>query len=159
MSLYNVLFQENEDAMALLGMIGCTRDMFQRYRDVNLHNKGTIIRVTTRLGGPNRVDYKQVFENIKRNEKYIKDYDDEFDNTYCYIDFKVPEKYAKTCKMMAPEVEQPTVGQMFHDEIEASKIPGSPAAQRMDMLADQIIRAITNEESDDNNGGIHIIKL
>ena len=30
MSLYNRLFQENEDATALLGMILCTREMFQR---------------------------------------------------------------------------------------------------------------------------------
>lgn len=51
MSLYNRLFQENEDATALLGMISCTRDMFQRYRDVFLNVEGNVITVLTRLGG------------------------------------------------------------------------------------------------------------
>ena len=48
MSLYNALFQENEDATALLGMIGCTREIFQRYRDVNLNHEGPVITGMTR---------------------------------------------------------------------------------------------------------------
>ena len=48
MSLYNRLFGENPDAMALLGMIGTTRNDFKRYRDVNLNKDGNIIIVTTR---------------------------------------------------------------------------------------------------------------
>ena len=71
MSLYNRLFGENPDAMALLGMIGTTRNDFQRYRDVNLNKDGNIIIVTTRLGGGNRDNYKQVFTNMRRNENYI----------------------------------------------------------------------------------------
>ena len=53
MSLYNRLFQENEDATALLGMISCTREMFQRYRDVHLNTEGdtiTIYEVTYKAG-------------------------------------------------------------------------------------------------------------
>lgn len=142
MSLYNMLFQENEDATALLGMIGCTRDMFQRYRDVNLNKEGNTITVLTRLGGPNRKDYRQVFTNVKKNPNYMRDYDDVFDNTYCYIDFSVPEKYKKTCKMMAPEEDQPTVKELFDREIEESKIPGSDAEKRMDMIAASIFAQI-----------------
>lgn len=160
MSLYNLLFKENEEATALLGMIGCTREMFQRYRDVNLSTDGKTITVTTRLGGPNRLGYRQVFKNVMRNENYIKDWDDDFDNTYCYISFRVPEKYKSTCKTMAPKEEQPTVSELFRREIEESKIPGSPAAQRMDVIADKIINAIVEEDgNNDDNGGIHIIRL
>lgn len=92
MSLYNKLFDENKDAMALLGMIELTRNDFQRYRDVWLNKEGTIITVFTRLGGNNRKEYKQVFENIRKNPYYVQDFDDNFDETYAYIRFKVPEK-------------------------------------------------------------------
>lgn len=174
MSLYNILFQENEDAMALLGMIGCTRNMFQRYRDVNLNTEGDTITVLTRLGGMNRKDYKQVFANIKRNPNYMRDYDDVFDNTYCYIDFSVPEQYKKTCKMMAPKEPRPSIKELFEKEIEESKIPGSDAEKRMDMIAAQIFQQISeggdpaDEEfrkgikkkfGDDFDGEITIIKL
>ena len=95
MSLYNRLFQENEDATALLGMISCTRKMFQRYRDVHLNTEGDTITVLTRLGGENRKDYQEVFDAMKCSPYYIGDYDDVFDETYCYFDFSVPEKYKK----------------------------------------------------------------
>lgn len=144
MSLYNNLFQENEDATALLGMIECTRNMFQRYRDVYLNTKGTIITVLTRLGGLNREDYKQVFKNMERNPNYIKDYDDDYDNTYCYFEFKVPKKYIKTCKMMAPKKERPKIKELFDKEIAESKIPESLAEERMNNIAQQIIDHIMN---------------
>lgn len=162
MSLYNVLFQENEDATVLLGMIGCTRNMFQRYRDVNLNKEGTVITVLTRLGGFNRKDYKQVFKNVKRNPNYIRDYDDVFDNTYCYIDFKVPEKYKKTCKVMVPKEDQPSIKELFDKEIAESKIPGSDAEKRMMALAEQIFGNFDDLDSeDDEHDGptIRIIKL
>lgn len=174
MSLYNILFQENKDATALLGMIGCTRDMFQRYRDVNLNKTGNIITVLTRLGGGNRSSYKQVFKNIERNPNYIRDYDDIYDSTYCYFDFSVPEKYKKACKMMAPNEDQPSIKELFDREIEESKIPGSDAEKRMDMIAAQIFGSIMNGRNpedeefkkeirkkmgDDFDGEITIIKL
>lgn len=138
MSLYNRLFGENEDATALLGMVSVTRNDFQRYRDVHLNKEGTEIIVTTRLGGGNRNYYRQVFTNMKKNENYIKDEDDKFDNTYCYFRFKVPEKYADTCKKIAPKEDQPSVGEMFKREIEESKKPGTAAAKRMEALASAI---------------------
>lgn len=51
MSLYNVLFGENEEATVLLGMIGATREDFGRYRDVYLNTEGNKIIVLTRVGG------------------------------------------------------------------------------------------------------------
>ena len=142
MSLYNRLFGENPDAMALLGMIGTTRNDFQRYRDVNLNKDGNIIIVTTRLGGENRDDYKQVFTNMRRNENYIKDFDDDLDCTYCYFYFKVPEKYLHTTKMMAPEEEPLSVGKKFEKEIEEAKVPGSPAYKRQEEIGKWIMENI-----------------
>ena len=151
MSLYNRLFGENEDAVALLGMINLTRNKFVRYRDVYLNKEGTKIIVLTRLGGANREDYFEIIENVKANPYYIKDYDDEFDNTYAYFEFKVPEKYADTCKKIAPKEDRLNVGDMFKKEVEEAKIPGSGASKRADAIAEEIFKAM--------EGGLSIIDL
>ena len=142
MSLYNVLFGENADAVPLLGMIGVTRDDFQRYRDVYLNPEGNKITVLTRLGGCNRGDYKEVFKMMKKNPNYIKNYDDKFDHTYTYFEFKVPEKYLQACKMMAPKEERLSLKKMFEKEIEESKVPGSEASKRMDKIVESILGSI-----------------
>ena len=154
MSLYNRVFGENKEATALLGMISCTRDMFMRYRDVYLNKEGNIITVLTRLGGSNRQHFKQVFTNIKRNENYIRDYDDEGDPTYCYIEFNVPEKYKYVCERMAPEKDRDNVTTMFIKEQKEAEIPGSEANKRMQAIWNEIIN-----QSKDDKGNIHFIGL
>ena len=151
MSLYNKLFGENENAMALLGMIELTRNDFQRYRDVYLNKSATIITVLARIGGDNRKNFKQVFINIRKNKWYIRDFDDNFDNTYTYIQFKIPEKYQYTCKMIAPKEEELTVGEKFKKEVEEADIPGTDAYKRMDAIAKQIMGEIEK--------GNHFIEL
>lgn len=142
MSLYTRLFGENEDAVALLGMLSLTRNEFQRYRDVYLNKEGTKIIVLTRLGGGNRKEYKQVFKNMKKHPYYIKNYDDKFDKTYAFFEFKVPEKYEHTCKAIAPKEERLSLKEMFEKEIEESKIPGSEASKRADAIAEEFFRAM-----------------
>ena len=151
MSLYNQLFGEDENATALLGMIKVTRNDFGRYRDVHLNKEGTKIIVTTRLGGGNRDDYKQVFINMTKNENYIDNYDDAFDNTYCYFVFRVPKKYLKTCQTIAPKEDPLTVGELFKKEVEEADIPGTDAYKRMDAIAKQIMGEIEK--------GNHFIEL
>lgn len=142
MSLYARLFGENEDATALLGMLSLTRRDFERYRDVYLNKEGTKITVVARLGGKNRRDYKQVFKNMKKHPNYIKNYDDKFDNTYSYFEFKIPEKYQYTCKTIAPKEDRMSVGDMFKKEVAEAKIPGSEASKRADAIAEEIFRAM-----------------
>ena len=151
MSLYNKLFGENENAMALLGMIELTRNDFQRYRDVYLNKSATIITVLARIGGDNRKNFKQVFISIRKNKWYIRDFDDNFDNTYTYIQFKIPEKYQYTCKMIAPKEEELTVGEKFKKEVEEADIPETDAYKRMDAIAKQIMGEIEK--------GNHFIEL
>ena len=144
MSLYTKLFGENTDAVALLGMLSLTRNSFGRYRDVYLNKEGTIITVTARIGGGNAEDYDYVFNDIRQHSQYIKDYEDDFDETYAYFEFSVPEKYKQACKMMAPAEDRLSVGDMFHKEIEEANNPNSEAAKRMDKIAKEIINAIDN---------------
>lgn len=155
MSLYNTLFGENEEAIVLLGMIGVTRNEFQRYRDVWLNKEGTIITVLTRLGGGNRPEYKQVFINMKKNKNFIKEYDDDFDNTYCYFEFKVPDEYLFTAGKMKPEKEHPHIHQMFMKEIEEAKDPNSEASKRAEKLASMIFEGMENS----GENGIRFISL
>lgn len=151
MSLYSRIFGENPDAVALLGMIGCTRDSFMRYRDIELIKEGTIIRVIARIGGPYKKECRQTYNNIKKNKLFIRTYEDDFDDTYCYFEFDIPEQYKHVCKVMAPKEEPMSVGDKFKKEVSDSNIPGSDAEKRMNAIAEEIMRHI---ESGDHFIGI-----
>ena len=142
MSLYSRLFGENKEAHVLLGFVGLNKGIFMRYRDVYLNKKGTKVIVISRTGGDNRKDYRQSFINIRKNPNYIRDYDDEFDKTYCYFEFKVPDEFKYTAMQMAPKEDRISVGDMFKKEVEDAKVPGSPAAKRQEEIADLIMEAI-----------------
>ena len=151
MSLYERLFGENEEASAILGCAGLTRGMFMRYRDCFLNPEGTIVTVITRIGGGNRDEYRQAHTDIKRHPNYICDYDDAFDNTYCYFEFKVDDKFLETAKKIAPKEQHLSIHEMFEKEIKEANIPGSPAAKRQEEIANAIFNAIEN--------GDHMIDL
>lgn len=150
MSLYNTLFGMNEETPALLGMIGLNKEYFKRFRDIELIEKGTKIRVFTRLGGGNREDYKNEWEKIRSNELYIKDYDDEFDETYAYIEFNIPEKYKTTAIKMFKEEPQ-SFEDKFKKELEDMQIPGTKAYERAGNIAKKIV--------DNMENGNHMIYL
>lgn len=152
MSLYNQLFGTNEDTPILLGMLGVNKDFFYRFRDIFLCNDGNSIKVYTRTGGGNRKEYKENWKEIRNHNLYIKDYDDDFDETYAYIEFNIPEKYKKTAKKMF-KGEPITVEEQFKKECKEMSIPGTDAYKRAEKIAEQIINSL------DDKGGIHIIKL
>lgn len=152
MSLYNMLFGTNEEAPVLLGMLSVNKEYFSRFRDVELIESGTKIRVFTRLGGGNREEYKENWDKIRKHELYLKDYDDEFDTTYAYIEFNIPEQYKETAKKMFKE-EPDSFQKKFEKELEEMQIPGTKAYDKMGEVAKQIV-----DEMEQGNG-IHIIKL
>lgn len=152
MSLYNALFGMNKDYAPLLGMIGVNMEYFERFRDIDITHEGKIIRVMTRLGGENREYYKDVWKAIKNHELYIEDYDDKFDNTYAYIEFKVVDKYKETCKRMYKGEPIP-FKEKFEKEIKEMDIPGTEAYKRADTIAKMFIDAFNDKD------GINIIKI
>lgn len=154
MSLYNRLFGENEEAPILLGMLNLNKEYFSRFRDVELIKNGTIIRVFTRTGGGNREAYIENWEKIKKHELYIGDYDDDFDETYAYIEFKVPGKYLETTRKMF-KGEPISLKDKFDKEIEDMKNPKSKAYKTAQKIVDEMQKTI----EDDNNGNIKIIEL
>jgi hypothetical protein len=93
MSLYNLLSGYNKNAVKALGILGLSPNDFGRFRDAAITNEGETIQVYTRTGGGNRSDYQEVFDKIKKHPNYVSDYDDEFDCTYAFIIFSVPDEY------------------------------------------------------------------
>ena len=146
MSLYNNLFGINEEMPILLGMLGVNIQYFSRFRDVELVKEGSIIRVFTRTGGENRKYYNDNWEKIRKHELYLGDYDDNFDTTYAYIEFKVPEKYKETARKMF-KGEPISFRDRFNKELEEMKKPGTEAYKRAEKIANKIIKQLETGEN------------
>lgn len=138
MSLYNFLFGKNSETPVLLGMLNLNMEYFGRFRDVELVSNAEIIRVFTRTGGNNRDYFMDNWTEIRNHELYIKDYDDDFDDTYAYIEFKVPEQYKETAKKMF-KGEPETFKQKFDRELEEMDKPDSDARKRAEHIANSIM--------------------
>lgn len=156
MSFYNKLFNENEDFAPLLGMLGVNKEFFDRYRDVELIENGEKIRVFTRLGGGNREGHEETWDKIQKHELYVRDYDDDFDETYAYIEFKVPDEFKDTAKKMF-KGEPISFKDKMKKEIEDMDKPGTGAYNRAQEIANILINAM--EDGNDNGNNIHIIRL
>ncbi len=148
MALYNQLFGENEDATAILGFAGLTREMFPRYRDVFLADEGRTVIVYTRIGGTNREAYEDEIKTIIGHPQYKDNCDDKKDNTYAYFKFNVFEKYLDTTKKMFVKEPIP-VFEMFENHIKKAEDPNSEEYKKDMMIAEQIMRAIEEQP----NGG------
>lgn len=151
MSLYNSLFGTNEETPVLLGMLGVNQEYFSRFRDIDLINDGTIIRVFTRLGGGNREYYNETWQKIRNHSLYLKDYDDDFDCTYAYIEFSIPDRFKKTAKKMF-KGEPVSFEDRFKKEADEMNVPGTEAYKRAENIAAKIIKAI-------DDGGNTIINI
>lgn len=150
MSLYNKLFGENEHADRLLIACDLNRDMFARFRDIFPTIDGTKVIVYTRLGGYNRKSYFDTIKEIRNHDLYLTDYDDEYDNTYAYFVFAVPEQYIEAVRELADNITPLTVKEMFEKELKEMDVPGSPAALRAESIAKEIISQADSQP----NGGV-----
>lgn len=156
MSLYNALFGENKLRPLLLKVLGIDQPDGEfdsgRFRDIYLNGDGTRIILYTRNGGGNRDEYQYVLDNFSENHpNYIKDYDDDFDCTYAYVEFSVPDGYKEELKDLATGVEPKKVGEAFQElfkDMESGK--DTEAVQRSKKVAEKIIGAINSSQ----NGGI-----
>ncbi len=133
MSLYNMMFGKNPLSDVLLRIINLTQDDCGRFRDVSLTEEGNII-VYTRNGGGNRDCWdlgssdSGLFEvskdcdcpgcvithKLPNHPNYIKDYDDDFDCTYAYIEFSPPEEFRELFKELGSGKDPELVGEKFN---------------------------------------------
>jgi len=66
-----------------------------RFRDIWVEPDGKTICLYTRNGGGNREWMQHVFDILRQHPYYQSDEDDDFDETYASIYFRVPDEYAK----------------------------------------------------------------
>lgn len=92
MSLYNELFGFNPACFYLMPMLGRKQNEWPRFRDCFLGEKNDTIVIYTRVGGNNRnCGYGE--EELYDDPNFIRTWDDEYDSTYGYYEFRVPEKW------------------------------------------------------------------
>lgn len=90
--MYNLMNGYNIGCLYLLPMLGRKQEDYPRFRDCFLGNGGETIVVLTRVGGGNRNQgYGE--EVLLEDENFVKTWDDDFDKTYGYYEFKVPDKW------------------------------------------------------------------
>lgn len=142
MSLYNMLFEENENADELLKMLKLSRPDFGRYRDVFLNKDGSEIIVYTRCGGGNREEYYYMFDKISKHPCYVRDEDDDYDSTYCYLYFDVPKEHLKRARELATGKEPETISEKFINVL------NSPNAKKMEEVMDKINKQMESGETD-----------
>lgn len=123
MSLYNVLFGVNPATPLLLWILDIDQPNGKyksgRFRDIHLNADGTKIILLTRNGGGNRENYFP--KNIREHPNYLTDYDDDFDNTYAYIEFSVPKQFEKEMKALATRKEPEKLSEKFQRVVEGLK--------------------------------------
>ena len=142
MGLYNAIFGRNKDSSVLLEVLGFNGDLLGkelaaglRLRDVYPNADGTRIILYTRNGGGNREHWGDdltpilslpkapgpdcacygcwITHRVKKHPLYVLDRDDDYDETYAYVEFSVPAEYAESVKVLATGVPPPTVAERF----------------------------------------------
>lgn len=91
MSLYNMINGVNPATFIFLPMLGKHPDEYPRFRDCFLSDDEHIV-VLTRVGGNNR---NEGFgeEELYKDPNFIKTWDDDFDSTYGYYEFNIPQEW------------------------------------------------------------------
>lgn len=79
-----------------------------RFRDIYLNEDSSKIILYTRNGGGNRESYPHIFEVLATHPNYITNYDDDFDFTYAYFEFSIPEEYKEALKGIEGEKHSPS---------------------------------------------------
>jgi hypothetical protein len=87
--------------------------MTGRFRDIYLNEDGTLITLYTRNGGGNRNEYFYIFDILKTHPNYLNDYDDDFDGTYAYVEFSIPEQAKDLIKTLVTGEKPLTVSEKF----------------------------------------------
>ena len=118
MGLYNMVFGMNPLSDVILATLGLTRADCGRFRDCFVTNGE--IAVYTRNGGGNREEYQPVIDKLAEHPCYLRDQDDDFDNTYATIYFKFPDEFAEGLKKI-DSGEKFDPDKRWQDAIEAIK--------------------------------------
>lgn len=99
MNLYNMINGVNPSTFLFLPMLGKHPDEYPRFRDCFIGEDKNSIVVFTRVGGGNRnCGFGE--EELYKHPNFIKTYDDDFDSTYGYYVFSIPNEWANDFAVM-----------------------------------------------------------
>jgi len=124
MSMYNLVFGENDMADMILATLGLTKHDVGRFRDCFVSDGK--IAVYTRNGGGNRQYHMPDFSN---HPQYAFDCDDDFDDTYATIYFNFPDESAELLKKL-DSGERFDPDQRWLDAIATLKKSATPTGHR-----------------------------
>ena len=161
MSMYNALFGVNPIAPLLKAVLGL-EDQWRtgRFRDIHLNEDGTGIILYTRNGGWNRDHWDITYPNeelglscpcpgccityhLPKHPNYVRDWDDDFDSTYAYVEFTVPDEWVSLMKELAKGENLPSIGDKFADLVSAlDNKESTPETQRALDVGREIFGAI-----------------
>lgn len=111
-----------------------------RFRDIYFQNEeGSEPKIIlyTRNGGGNRDYYQYIFDLLENHPLYITDYDDDFDSTYAYIEFRAPESIIKFFDAIKTG-KIANVSEKFKEEIKAMEEGKEPNTQLMKVIENLI---------------------
>lgn len=90
MSFYNLICKVNPLSRWLLATIHLTITDIPRFRDVWCNLALTELTIYTRTGGGNREQFAEHNAALCAHPLYLRDADDEFDNTFASFTFSIP---------------------------------------------------------------------
>ena len=90
MSLYNMIKGFDPACLWIMPMLGRHQEDWPRFRDCFVEDNTIVI--LTRVGGGNR-DTGYGEDELYKDPNFISTYDDEYDSTYGYYVFKVPDEW------------------------------------------------------------------
>ena len=99
MSLYNLINGVNPATFFFLPMLGKHPDEYPRFRDCFIGEDYNSIVVYTRVGGNNRnCGFGE--EELYKHPNFVKTYDDDYDSTYGYYVFSIPDEWQDDFKAL-----------------------------------------------------------
>lgn len=139
MSMYNLIHQVHPLAGALMTVLGLEPPECGRFRDCYLVRGGDAaseIHVFTRNGGGNRLDHEEATARLRARPTFLRDFDDEYDNTYASYVFGVPEEWAGQVDMLVMARPDAYANPSFRERSEEAlgrlrDDPDSPEARRV----------------------------
>ena len=164
MSLYNMMFGNSPLAGITLGALNLTPNDVPRFRDAYFEADEDRLVIYTRTGGGNREyygapdgydneEYEGPFNlDLEAHPNYLFDEDDDFDSTYAYFYFSIPESFApifETFKSLgAGQDLNPTekFAKMIEDLESGKSTPETERALEVGKsIVEQISKAIGND--------------
>jgi hypothetical protein len=90
---------------------------FVRYRDTTVMENFSLLKITTRTGGGNRLEYKETIRDIRDHSLYVDDCDWPADETYAWFYLRIPESKRGAVRALYPtNYAPPSLDREFAEE-------------------------------------------